>query len=192
MGSLEKRCSVEAALERGTRMGREAGGGFLVAYSAGPDSTALLAAAAALGLPGLAAAYIDHGIRPKAEREAELALARRTCARLGLALGVARVRPGAVEALACAAGIGVEAAARRYRYHALRELRSRRDATWVLTAHNLDDQLETAIMRFLSGSGAGGTARHTSSQRPFPPTFPIASQSRVDRLYRGSRPRALH
>ncbi len=159
---------VEAALARCLAAARADGaGGVLVAYSAGPDSTALLAAAAALRAPGLAAAYIDHGIRPADEREAELALARRVCARLGVPLSVARLRPGAVEALSRREGIGIEAAARRRRYRALRDIMSRRGSSLVLTAHNLDDQVETALMRFLGGSGSGGLRGIPASNGPF-------------------------
>jgi tRNA(Ile)-lysidine synthetase-like protein len=152
-----RRGVIEAALRRCLESaGLREGESLLVAYSAGPDSTALLAQAAAIGLPSIAAAYVDHGIRPETERESELALARRNCARLGLPLSVARIRPGAVEGLAAAQGIGVEAAARRYRYHALRSIGKRRGSRVVLMAHNLDDQVETALARFLGGSGSGG------------------------------------
>ena len=162
------RAVVEERLrDRLREAGLEGGRGFLVAYSAGPDSSALLAAAAALGLPGLAAAYVDHGIRPLAEREAELALARRACARLGLPLCAARVRPGAVLELARSEGLGVEAAARRFRYRALLAIMDRRGSRCVLTAHCLDDQLETILMRLLGGSGSGGLRGIPRRNGPF-------------------------
>jgi tRNA(Ile)-lysidine synthase len=148
-------------------MGLGLGERYLVAYSAGPDSCTLLAAAAAIGLPGLAAVYVEHGIRPEREREAELELARRVCARLHLPLTVVRLRPGAVELRARRAGEGVESAARRYRYRAIAGAMARRGATRVLVAHTLDDQLETILMRFLSGSGAGGLRGIPASKGPF-------------------------
>src|SRR5438094_10502713 len=90
-----------------------AGEHLLVAVSAGPDSTALLAALAELA-PGrglrLTAAHVDHRLRgaeSDADREAAYALAER----LGVpfVVGEAAVEPGP----------GVEARARRARYRAL-------------------------------------------------------------------------
>lgn len=149
---------------------------FLVAYSAGPDSTALLAAAAAIGLPGLVALYVEHGIRPAAEREAELALARRVCRNLALPLTVARIRPGAVAERARRSGEGLESSARRYRYRAMAVAMEHRGSTRILIAHTLDDQLETILMRFLTGSGAGGLRGISQANGPF--LRPFLSQNK--------------
>jgi len=128
----------------------------VVGFSGGPDSTALLAALVEAGASDLLALHVDHGIRPEAERRAELETVRRLAARLKVPLVVARVRPGAIEELAGRRGEGIEAAARSYRYAALRRTASRTGAEAIYLAHTRDDQLETVLMRFLSGSGAAG------------------------------------
>ena len=128
----------------------------LVALSGGPDSTALLAALAALGAGALRAVHVDHGLRPRAELDAERDFVRGLCRGLGVPLTIARLRPGAVLERARADGEGVEAAARRFRYAAFRAILAREGLSRLYLAHNRDDQLETILMRFLAGSGPGG------------------------------------
>jgi len=53
---------------------------------------------------------------------------------------------------------GIEAAARRARYRFLEEVREHYAARWVATAHHLDDQAETVLLRLLLGSGVLGLA----------------------------------
>lgn len=128
----------------------------LVAYSAGADSTALLAAAAELSAAGTAhACWIDHGIRPRAELEEEAAFAAETARALGAALHIRRAEPGRLEAEGARRG-GVEAAARAFRYAALRELKAALGLRWILTAHHAEDNAETLIMRLFNASGSGG------------------------------------
>lgn len=127
-----------------------------VAYSGGPDSTALLAALAALGWARPTAIYVQHGLREEPELRSELDLVAKACARLGARLVVARLRPGAIRERASHTGEGVEAEARRYRYAALRRVAGRRGARAVLIGHTADDQIETVLMRVLGGAGAGG------------------------------------
>jgi tRNA(Ile)-lysidine synthase len=157
------RCSVEATLlEALARSGLEPGDALGVAFSGGPDSSALLAALCALragsgGARALPLAiHVDHGLRPREELDSELALVRRNCAALGAGLVVARVRSGRIEEAAGLRGEGIEAEARRFRYRALRSVAERKGLKAILLAHTLDDQLETVLMRLLSGSGSGG------------------------------------
>lgn len=131
-------------------------GECLVAYSAGADSTALLAAAAELSAGESArACWIDHGIRPRAELEAEAAFAAEMARALGAELHIRRAEPGRLEAEAGRRG-GVEAAARAFRYAALRELKAALGLRWILTAHHAEDNAETIIMRLFNASGPGG------------------------------------
>ncbi|ABC81267.1 tRNA lysidine(34) synthetase TilS [Anaeromyxobacter dehalogenans] len=123
----------------------------LVALSGGADSTALLAALAALrdagALAEVRALYLDHGLRTGSEPEA--ASARGACARLGVPLEERR--------LAVKAG-NVQAEARRVRYAALREAAARAGSTRIATGHTLGDQAETVLLRLLRGAGARGLA----------------------------------
>jgi tRNA(Ile)-lysidine synthase len=161
-------CRIESLLldflsKRGIGQGLR----IAVAYSGGPDSTALLAALSALSFCRPIALYVDHGIRERRELEEELALVRRTSAALGADLLVARLRPGAVLERAKSENEGVEAAARRFRYAAFRSAMTRSGAHAVLLAHTMDDQIETVLMRLLGGSGAGGLIGIPEASGPF-------------------------
>ncbi|HUF78100.1 MAG TPA: tRNA lysidine(34) synthetase TilS [Thermoanaerobaculia bacterium] len=127
----------------------------VVAFSGGPDSTALLAGLARIaprrGLR-LVAAHLDHGLDPGSARRA--AAAGRLAARLGVELVSERRRVAAF----ARPGESPEAAARRVRYGFLEEIRSARGGRWIATAHHRDDQAETVLLRLLQGSGLEGLA----------------------------------
>ncbi len=127
------------------------GESVLVALSAGPDSTALVAALAALRDAGAVgevhALFVDHGLRAGVEEEAEVA--RAACLALGVPLREVRVQVGAGN---------VQAAARRARYAALRAEAARVGAVRVATGHTRTDQAETVLLRLLRGAGARGLA----------------------------------
>jgi tRNA(Ile)-lysidine synthase len=121
----------------------------LVALSAGPDSTALVAVLAALRdaghLAALTALHVDHGLRAGAAEDAACAL--EICARLKVPLERVRVTvaPG-----------NVQAEARRVRYAALRAAAARAGATRIATGHTRSDQAETLLLRLIRGAGARG------------------------------------
>jgi tRNA(Ile)-lysidine synthetase-like protein len=128
----------------------------LVAYSGGPDSTALLAALVAIMPVAPRAIHFDHGIRDDSEREREIELVRRNCRFLGNPLTVARIGNGMVKRIADREGEGIESAARRVRYHVFRSMLEKKGAERLFLAHTRDDQLETILMRLLAGSGMAG------------------------------------
>lgn len=135
------------------------GARILAAFSGGPDSRALLELLAGLAREGrvvLAAAYLDHGIRPEAERARELEFVRRTCAGLGVPLEVGTVPPG--ELAARRGGRSLEELARERRHRFLQETAVRLGFSYIALGHTADDQVETLIMRFFQGSGPGGLA----------------------------------
>lgn len=123
----------------------------LAAISGGPDSTALMHLLArwgqASGRPRIVSATVDHGLRPEARAEAEAVAA--TARQLGLIhhiLTWSPPRPGAVS----------QDRARRARYALLAACAEAEGATTLLTAHTLDDQAETILMRAAAGSGLSG------------------------------------
>ncbi len=131
-----------------------AGDGVVVAFSGGPDSTALLwgmsRLAPSLGLR-LTAAHLDHAMDPGSAGRAAAA------ARLAGALGVPVVVERR-EVLAGRAPEGAEAAGRRARYDFLERVRRDLEARYIPTAHHRDDQAETVLLRLLFGSGLEGLA----------------------------------
>ena len=128
---------------------------FMVAFSGGLDSTALLHLMA-LCRPAaqLAAAHLNHELRGEAAA-ADQKFAEKTAAGLSVEF-IAASRD--VGALARERRRGVEEAARRARYDFLAGAAAAWGADYVLTAHQADDQAETMLMNFLKGSGAGGLA----------------------------------
>jgi tRNA(Ile)-lysidine synthetase-like protein len=125
----------------------------LVACSGGGDSVALLAflwaVRRSLGLD-LVVAHAHHGLRPEADREAELV--RGLCRSADLDLVEARL---AVRDHAAAGGLGLETAARDLRWAWLQSLVAAEGAAVVATGHTLDDHTETVLVRLARGGGSG-------------------------------------
>lgn len=122
-----------------------------MAFSGGPDSTALLLALHELleetGRERLRAAHVNHGLHAESGYWAEHCTARARALGVSFACREVEVKTD---------GRGVEAAARRARYEALAELM--KPGECLLTAHHQDDQWETLLLRMLRGSGIAGLA----------------------------------
>jgi len=138
-----------------------AGEQVCVAVSGGADSVALLLALVEANVGGpqnkeplgvvLSAAHVHHGLRG-AEADGDEAFVVSLCERLKVSLTVFRVDTAARQV---AEGEGLEEAARELRYAALRGL----PVDAIATAHTLDDQAETVMMKLLRGAwteGLGG------------------------------------
>ena len=120
-------------------------GTLCLAFSGGSDSLALLSL---LPKERSYAVYIDHNIRDRKELDKEIKLNRRNAERFSIPLKVLTIERGDVISLSRRERIGLEAAARKLRYSLL----LKENADYILTAHHMDDQAETVLMRLLSGS----------------------------------------
>ncbi len=147
-----------------------------IALSGGGDSAALLALTvdwASRQGRAIAAATVDHRLRPDARTEAEAA------GRLAARLGV----PHAILTWEEGPGPGnLMAQARDARIRLLSAWAQAHGLAAVLTGHTLDDQAETVLMRLARGSGVDGLAGIPAAQRHGDTLFlrPLLSQRRSD------------
>jgi tRNA(Ile)-lysidine synthase len=125
----------------------------LVAASAGVDSTALLLAFADLRLLGftVTCGHVNHHLRGE-ESDGDETFLVALCARLEIPL----LRVDAPLEADRVRASGVEAAARTVRETALQRMREECGARWIATAHQMNDQAETVLMRLATGSGIRG------------------------------------
>ena len=133
----------------------EPGARFGIAVSGGPDSLALLLLAAATRPGQFDAATVDHGLRPESRGEAEKV--GDICQRLGMPHAALAIEWDVPPTTA------IQEQARKGRYGALASWMRDRGLAALLTAHHLDDQAETLMMRLNRGSGVRGLAamRHS-------------------------------
>lgn len=125
-------------------------GGVLLAVSGGPDSTALMHAAASFrDALAIHVATVDHGLRAGSAAEAD-----------GVARAAEKLRlPHAILAwTGQKPEAGLQDAARRARYALLAGHARGIGAGLVLTGHTRDDQAETVLLRLCAGSGPAGLA----------------------------------
>lgn len=123
-----------------------------LAVSGGADSLALMLLAARWrdttpDTPPMYVYSVDHGLRPEAA--AEVAFVQAEAGRLGLSargLHWEGDKPAT----------GVSEAARGARYRLIGEAMRADGADILVTAHHLDDQAETVLMRLAHGSGLAG------------------------------------
>jgi tRNA(Ile)-lysidine synthase len=160
--------SFEAAVAAGMGLPGPEGAVFLAAVSGGADSTAMLAALAAIrdrektGAQGtpfiLHCLHVEHGIRPPEESRADARAVQELCGRLDVPCRVVSIAPGKIARIASRSGEGLEAAARRFRRRAWNRERRRIGACRILVAHTGDDRLENLLMGILRGAGPAGLA----------------------------------
>jgi tRNA(Ile)-lysidine synthase len=127
---------------------------LILAVSGGPDSMAMLNAAAHVRETDaarwhLTVAHLDHALRPDSADDA--AFVTDAAAELRLPTAVRRTD---VAALARAEGRSIEDAGREARYRFLAEVAS--DDAWVATAHTADDAAETVLLNLVRGAGLTG------------------------------------
>lgn len=134
------------------------------AVSGGADSVAmLLLLHTANGQPrnalgvGLSAVHVHHGLRGQ-EADEDLTFVQALCMRLEVPLHVhhANVKDRMASSRTAGRAETLEEAARHLRYEAFRSLIAEGHADCVLTAHTLDDQAETVLMKLLRGAWTEG------------------------------------
>jgi len=161
--------SVHALAERLLKTIRKqesicAGDRLAVAVSGGADSVALLCLLlelrAELGIV-LSVAHVNHKLRGEESDEDERFVTQ-LAEQHGLELHVSAApvrrnhRPGKGSEIGSGIGSGIEAAARELRHGFFRQLAREGRVTKIATAHTLDDQAETVLLRIFRGTGIRG------------------------------------
>lgn len=124
---------------------------YIVGFSGGADSTALLHALASIRTElhtPVSAVHVNHGIHPQAHQWQYWC--EKFCRQLNIELICLDIR------LDKRSGKGLEAEARHLRYQAISGLLDSGDC--LLTAHHADDQAETLLLNLMRGSGVEGLA----------------------------------
>lgn len=124
-----------------------------VAVSGGADSIALLTALSRV-LPqniGLKAVTVNHNIRPASETEGDAEFVQNYCKSIGIDCVRIDIPRGQVDQISKDFDCGIEDSARRLRYKAFEDFKNRNQVSLICLAHNRNDQVETVLMRFLSG-----------------------------------------
>jgi tRNA(Ile)-lysidine synthase len=149
---------LDAIVAPGARIG--------IAVSGGPDSLALLLLAAEARPGRIEAATVDHALRPESRAEAEMV--GKVCDRLGMPHAILTAQWEQKPATA------VQERARAVRYRLLGEWARSRGLDLIATAHHLDDQAETLLMRLARGAGVRGLAGMRRLSRGSPAGVPLA------------------
>lgn len=146
----------QRVLQRTREAGPPRGSTVIVAFSGGKDSLCLAILLARLA-PRLDLSvhllHVDHGLRPSSAAEAEHA--RELALALELPIEVVRLDG---DLTLRHQGAGIEEAARRERYLALKTHAETIGAETIATGHHLDDQAETVLLHLLRGAGLQGAA----------------------------------
>ena len=153
----QKSTAVSATEARALFSGLQAFPVLVLAVSGGPDSTALMLLAArwrdALKKkPTLIAVTVDHGLRKESKHEAA------AVARLARKL---KITHRTLRWTGRKPSAGLQNAARMARYQLLGNAARKAGAAHILTAHTLDDQAETVLIRMSRGSGLTGLGAMT-------------------------------
>lgn len=124
---------------------------LLLGLSGGRDSVALLHVLLKLG-HRVEVAHCNFKLRDE-ESELETDWVKKICKEWGVSCAV---RFFETKEFAVKEQVSIQMAARTLRYNWFEELRQERKASYVLTAHHLDDQAESFLINFSRGTGLKG------------------------------------
>jgi len=127
----------------------------LVGFSGGPDSLALLHVLNKICKKlnvSLSSAHLNHMIRGN-EAAKDEKNASNVCKRLGIPLKIKKIN---VPLKAKKEKLSLEDAARRARYEFFQEASKEFKANKIALGHNSDDNVETSLMRLITGTGTRG------------------------------------
>ena len=122
---------------------------FLVAVSGGPDSLALTALSKVYSIKNknkIAYALVDHNLRANSSREAKSV--KNLLKKYKISLAILKNRKLIKK--------NIQSNAREVRYELLSKYCQKKKIKTILTAHNLEDQVETFFIRLSRGSGLQG------------------------------------
>ena len=139
---------------------------YVVAVSGGVDSVVLLDILVKSN-PGcrLVVAHLDHGIRPNSLKDA--LFVKNLSQRYGLDFISRRVELGKAAS---------ESTAREARYEFLHQVVDQFEAMALVTAHHLDDFLETVVLNFHRGCKRRGLVSLKSNERVLRPLLRVAKE----------------
>ena len=122
---------------------------FLIAVSGGPDSLALAALAKSYNYENRSKIFyvlVDHKLRKNSSQEAQLV--KKLLKKQGINLYILKNNK--------IINKNIQSEARKVRYSLLSSFCKKKNINVILTAHNLEDQVETFFIRLSRGSGLDG------------------------------------
>lgn len=144
-------------------------GKYVVAVSGGVDSMVVLDVLCRQSQLELVVAHYDHGIRTDSYKDRKLV--QKTAKDYGLVFEYeeGKMAPNASEATA-----------RAKRYDFLRRVQEKHQARAIITAHQQDDKLETAILNMIRGTGRKGLSSLSSRKDVVRPLLKSTKQEIYD------------
>lgn len=146
------------------------GRNLIAAISGGMDSMALLKLLHAISKQmhfTIVVCHVDHGLREDSKVDAEFVEEKAEKGGYAFELCLAPEKPEKVN---------LEAWARAVRYQFLEEVRSKYDASCVVTAHHLNDEVETHLFRLFTGRISGnayGISAFSESRKVLRPLLQV-------------------
>jgi tRNA(Ile)-lysidine synthase len=148
---------------------------ILLAVSGGVDSMVLLQILYTIKHPFIVA-HVNYGLRGK-ESDLDEELIRETCTRLHLTFE--SIKPD-TPAFCSKHKLGIQEGARIIRYKWFEELKTKHRINYVLTAHHLNDNVETFFLHALRGSGLKGLKSMTTLNEDLGIIRPLIKQTKEE------------